>query len=379
MASENRRETVDLIARMLADPRRADFFLLVRALQAKAGPRAPRVGEALKLSQEVVRFGQPPYLDFPASTIDGVRTRRSVLVRPKSAQPEATPPAQSGPEAGDEDEGARHKIYQRFFGLFGPNGALPLHLTEYALSRWRHHKDPVLIEFADLFHDRMVAFFFRAWAEARMEVDFDRGLAESRFAAYIGSLCGVGSSSVYGRDSIGELAKLHYVGHLARQVRNAEGLRDLLQDYFQVPVEVLTFQGRWLELPLDSRCRLGGPRGSGELGQTTLLGSRVWDCQLTIRIRVGPLGLSDVARFLPGGKSFQRLKDWLRLYCTQPFFWDVQMVVLKQQVQPIQLGGAATADESGCAGRLGWTTWLATRPLDRNPEDLILKPESTPG
>ena len=44
MASEDRRETADLIARMLADPRRADFFLLVRALQAAAGPRRPRVG-----------------------------------------------------------------------------------------------------------------------------------------------------------------------------------------------------------------------------------------------------------------------------------------------------------------------------------------------
>jgi len=367
MASEDRRETADLIARMLADPRRADFFLLVRALQAAAGPRRPRVGEALRLSQEVARFGQPPFLEFAASTMDGVRTRR-----PNPARTAGGSDSSAG-EPEEEDAGARYKIYQYFFGLFGPNGALPLHLTDYALSRYRHHKDPVLIEFADLFHDRMVAFFFRAWAETRMEVDFDRGLAQSRFATYIGSLCGLGSATVHGRDSIGELAKLHYAGHLARQNRNVEGLRDLLTDYFQVPVEVLTFQGRWLELPPESRCRLGGPLGSGELGQTTLLGSRVWDCQLTIRIRIGPLSLPEVGRFLPGGRSFQRLKDWLRLYCTQPFFWDVQMVVQREQVKAIQLGVKDSA--SSCEGRLGWTTWLASRPLDRNPEDLILKPE----
>lgn len=366
MASEDRRATADLVSRMLADPRRADFFLLVRALQA-AGSGNPRVGESIKLSQEVVRFGQPPFLDFATSSINGVRTRRPVIPRVATSPGETSSPA----KAEEGDEGARHKIYQYFFGLFGPNGALPLHLTEYALSRWRTHKDPVLIEFADLFHDRMVAFFFRAWAETRMEVDFDRGLAQSRFATYIGSLCGLGSASVHGRDSIGELAKLHYAGHLARQVRNADGLRDLLGDYFQVPVEVLTFQGRWMELPKDARCRLGGSPGSGELGRTTLLGTRVWDCQLTIRIRIGPLGLADVARFLPGGRSFQRLKDWLRIYCSQPFFWDVQMVVDRTQVKPIRLGGA----EAGCGGRLGWTTWLATKPLERNPEDLILKPE----
>lgn len=364
MATQERNEADSLTGRMLADPTRADFFLLVRALQAEFPPDFPRVGEGRKLGQDLIRFGQPPHLHFPPVAMDTVRRR---LVQRGNAQ------------GGEALTATEHKIYQYFFGLFGPNGALPLHLTEHALNRWRHHKDPVLVEFADLFHNRMVAFFYRAWASARIETDLDRGIGESRFAGYLGSLCGLGQAGTRQRDSVGEMAKVFYAGILGRQVRSADGLRDLLSDYFQVPVEIRTFQGRWIELPKSSRCRLRGSQdglgsGGGELGRNALLGARVWDCQLTFRIRLGPIGLDQVRRFLPGGKSFARLKDWVRLYCSEPLFWDAQLVLRRDEVKPIQLGQGGGSDS--VAGRLGWTTWLATRPMASDAEDLLLHPEN---
>lgn len=41
------------------------------------------------------------------------------------------------------------------FGLFGPNGPLPVHMTEYARERIYHHQDTSLSAFADLFHHRL--------------------------------------------------------------------------------------------------------------------------------------------------------------------------------------------------------------------------------
>jgi len=386
MAREDRNQANDLTDWLLADPRRADFFLLVRALQSSFPEAFPRVGEANRVAQEPIRFGQPPFLEFAPSPIEAVRNRKVIPFRSASTAADVKATA-AVPAAGQgerpPDAVTCRKITQYFFGLFGPNGPLPLHLTEYAMSRWRHHKDPVLMEFADLFHNRMVAFFFRAWAEVRMDVDLDRGLPRSRFAGYVGSLAGLGSPTVSGRDSIGELAKLHYAGHLGRQTRNVDGLADLLTDYFQVPVEILTFQGRWLELPKDFRCALGGAPESSELGRTAMVGTMVWDCQLTIRVRVGPVSVKELGRFLPGRRSFVRLKDWIRLYCNQPFFWDLQLVVKRAEVMPIQLGREEAvaagpgggASVGGTAGRLGWTTWLTTRPVARDPEDLIIQPD----
>ncbi len=388
MASEDRNQAGHLTEWLLADPRRADFFLLVRALQAAYPDGFPRVGEASRVAQEPIRFGQPPFLEFAPSPIESVRNRKVIPFRSASTGDDlkgnAAAPAGGG-GGKPSDAVTYRKVTQYFFGMFGPNGPLPLHLTEYAMSRWRHHKDPVLMEFADLFHNRMIAFFFRAWAEVRMDVDLDRGLSQSRFAAYVGSLAGLGNPTVSGRDTIGDLAKLHYAGHLGRQTRNVDGLSDLLTDYFQVPVEILTFQGRWLQLPMVARCALGRAQESGELGRTALVGTMVWDCQLTIRVRVGPVSAADLGRFLPGRRSFVRLKEWIRLYCNQPFFWDLQLVVKRAEVTPIRLGQGESPEDvptggaaavGGTAGRLGWTTWLTTQPLTRDPEDLIIQPDA---
>ena len=93
----------------------------------------------------------------------------------------------------EEQAGGRPpRLEQRFFGLLGPNGPLPLHLTEYARDRLRHHGDRTLVRFLDLFHHRLALLFYRAWAEARPTVQHDRP-DEDRFATYVGSLAGYGS------------------------------------------------------------------------------------------------------------------------------------------------------------------------------------------
>lgn len=64
------------------------------------------------------------------------------------------------------DEGPA-RLEQFFFGLGGPNGPLPLHLTEYMRERQRNHADPTSKRFLDVFHHRLLSLFYRAWAEAR--------------------------------------------------------------------------------------------------------------------------------------------------------------------------------------------------------------------
>ena len=75
--------------------------------------------------------------------------------------------------------------------------------------------------------------------------------------------------------------------------------------------------------------------------------------------------LADLERLLPGGSSFQRLRDWVRYYVGDELTWDAQLVLDKAEVPKIQLGRA---------GRLGWTTWLKTRPFTHHAEDLVLNP-----
>ena len=48
----------------------------------------------------------------------------------------------------------------------------------------RNAGDPTFAVFADLFHHRMLSFFYRAWAQAQPTVSFDRPEAD-RFGAYV--------------------------------------------------------------------------------------------------------------------------------------------------------------------------------------------------
>jgi type VI secretion system protein ImpH len=70
---------------------------------------------------------------------------------------------------------------------------------------------------------------------------------------------------------------------------------------------------------------------------------------------------------LPGGQSLRRLVDWVRQYIGLELAWDVQLVLLKDEVPRVALGRA---------GRLGWTTWIRSgeQPPPRDADDLILDP-----
>ena len=336
MAVEDRREAHALAERLEMRPYSYDFFQAVRRLECVHRSK-PRVGMSLRASDDPVRFCQEPFLAFAASTM-GKFDRGDRLHAPQ--------------------------CHVSFMGMLGPNGPLPLHLTEYARDRLRNHNDPTFARFLDLFNHRMVSLFYRAWANNQQAVSFDRP-EEDRFAAYVGSLFGIGMESYVHRGPVPDLAKLHYAGRLSAQTRNAEGLAAILGDFFGIPVKVFEFMGRWIGLPKDCRCRLGESRSTGTLGGTAVVGAKIWDCQGNFRILLGPLDYVNYERMLPGGDSFARLVGWVRQYIGDELAWDVQIGLQAAEVPDLRLGQV---------GKLGWSTWLKSQPVEKDVVDLVIRP-----
>jgi type VI secretion system protein ImpH len=284
-----------------------------------------------------VRLAQEPYVTFAASTITGLRRvpgRSTVRLR------------------------------QAFLGMFGPNGPLPLHLTEYARDRVRDGGDATFARFMDVFHHRMISFFYRAWAESRPAVSYDRRESD-RFAVFVGSLFGIGMPSFRRRDTVPDNAKLHYAGWLSSHAKNADGLESMLQDFFQVPVRIEEFQGQWVELDDAFRFQLGQNSESSTLGVNSIVGSHVWDCQQKFRIVLGPLTLEQYERFLPGENSLSRLTALVRNYVGDELQWDLELVLKKQETPSLGLGEY---------GHLGWTDWIISEEPRFDPHDLALDP-----
>jgi type VI secretion system protein ImpH len=248
------------------------------------------------------------------------------------------------------------------FGLFGPNGPLPIHLTEYVHERLQA-RDATLSRFLDVFHHRFIALFYRAWAQAQPHVNRDRPKAD-RFTMYVGAFAGMASAASRDRDALPDLAKFFHVGAFIRQVRNAEGLAHVLQHFFRVPAQIEEFVGHWLPLSVSERTALNS---SAALGSGAVLGGRVWDRQHKFRIRLGPLTLDQYESFLPGGGHLRKLVDWVRMYLCFELDWDARLLLKQNQVPSVTLGGGQ---------RLGWTTWLGQRRANTPADDLCLDAEA---
>lgn len=331
-------EVEGLLRRVSAAPWDYDLWHLLRWLDAKH-PESPPLGRAPRPRLEPLRVGQEPSLAFAPAAIHALDLA---------------------------DESGRPRLTILSFGLFGPNGPLPVHLTEYARERMRAHGDRTLVRFCDMFHHRFTLFFYRAWADVQSTASLDRPV-DDRFSRYVGSLIHLGDDSLRERDAVPEHAKLFGAGHLVRETRNAEGLRCLLQIFFRARVAIEQWVYQWLVLMPEQRTRLGGGRPAEQLGIGAVAGARVPDAQGKFRVRIGPLGFGDYEAHLPGGRAFAQVLGWLRNYIGMELAWDVRLVLERDQVPSARLGSG---------GRLGWTTWLGKRTRPDAADDLVLVHET---
>ncbi len=351
-ASSGAEERPDPVAALLDHLRdsitRWDFFSAVRHLECTAR-HLPRMGHAVRPIDEIVRFGQLASLNFAPSDLVS-------LMPPRKA-------------TADDGRALPRRFLVNFFGLLGPNGPMPLAITEHVRRRQLMNDDPTLAEFLDIFHHRMLTLFYRAWASTQQAVQFERhGL--DRFSWYVGSLFGDAGA----RQEPDGVVKLHYAGRLISQPRNAEGLEGILRGYFGVPAELDEFIGQWQVLPQDFRCQLkpgalntymGTPPDDRMDLSSAIVGSRIWDCQQKAQVRMGPLTYEQFERLLPPGESLGRLIEWVHYYAGNELLWDLRLVLAKEEVPGACLGKV---------GRLGWTTWLKSEDFKRDADDLVLSP-----
>ncbi len=338
MASANRTtsQAVELSRALEEAPYKFEFYQAMRLIEA-ANPGLKKIGKSSRPSNEPIRLGQEPSLAFAPSML--------ATFKP-----------------GDKNKADYLSGY--FFGLFGPNGPLPLHLSEHARDRERLAHDRTFRAFADIFHHRMMSLFYRAWADAQPTVSMDRP-EEDNFSSYVGSTFGIAQQSFRKRDALTDHAKLNMAGRFSLQTHPAEGLQAMLEEYFRVPMLVEQYVGEWLPLPPASYFVLGQSPETGSLGMTATLGERVWGSQHKFRIRCGPRNGAELERFLPGGVTLEKLCATVRNYCGDELDWEIRMLLLADETPIVKLGES---------GQLGWTSWLGRPAGGTVTQDIVLHP-----
>ncbi len=265
------------------------------------------------------------------------------------------------------ENSAVHEISILSFGLFGPNGPLPVHMTEYARERIHHHQDDSLSAFADLFHHRLTLLFYRAWADAQPTVSLDRA-DNRRFERYLASLIGMGQPGQLEKGDLSPHARFTHAGHLSRHGRDPEGLEKILRNYFKVPVNIISNVPQWMPLTSREQAQLGAGRRLPRLGVSAFLGVAVRDVQHKFRLEIGPLSAAEYARFLPGENAVNELRDWIRQYLGIEYAWDVRVLIRGDEIPGTVLSGD---------GKLGYSTWLGHQPAPAPRGDLVFSVEQS--
>ena len=391
MPPAQRRAAAGVIEELLQNPQQFGFFQAIRLLEGwlaeggQSGQGLSRLNFRNSLSLSfppseieslvVQRHGEPTDSNRAGSAAASGDAAALALDAVLAASGEA---AHDSPHALHSHEVARIALTPAFMGLLGVTGALPLYYTETLAQREHHHKDRAARAFLDVFSHRAVALFYQAWRKHRLAVQYE-GAQRQRFLPEVLALAGLGQRGLRERmagalGGVADESLAFHAGALQRRTLSARQLQQVLQSYLKVPVRIEQFVGRWYRLPDEARGHLGMIAGgragqvptTGVLGRSAMLGERVWQRDLRMRVVLGPLDRADLRRFLPGGRGAAALKSWLTMLNGVALEYEVNLTLQRDEVQGCTLGSHRSPHEA----RLGWDTFLQTRPATQDRSDV---------
>jgi type VI secretion system protein ImpH len=328
-----------VISRLEAAPYRFQFMQAVRLLLIWLRREGIPPERALR---HILRFRNSLSLAFPASEIESYSIDRADDAAPNPGIVTSA------------------RLTPAFMGLLGVNGTLPPHYTEWVATYEHAEQDESVRACFDLFSDRAVGLFFKAWTKYRPEHAIDvhgedpfRPLVLSLGARYTTPPRAEG-----GRFDPHADAMAFYVGLLRQRPVSAAALGCILPDYFGVPIAIEQFVGGWDEIADSRQCKMGGTNAT--LGHSGALGVRAWRHDLGVTLHIGPLGKVDFERFLPGSAGTRALEAMLTLVGIPGLRYMAHVMLKPEDVAPLDLvGGAKPGKRIGWDARLGIATKAA--------------------
>jgi type VI secretion system protein ImpH len=316
----------------LQQPWHNSFIGTMRALSAKY-PEMPLPGTACLPHAELFRIRQRPSMQFAPAEIAGLALRNGKL-----------------------------DISLYGLGVWGPQGAMPLHMTESVLAKDNGEDNPQVC-FVDLFHHRMLSLFYRAWSAGQSAAALDR--ENERFSDYVGCLSGVVPHAVTD-SAFGLHPRLASSAHLVRQARNPDGICQSVTAHLGIAARIEEYILHWICLDAQAQSQLGRHGTTSLLGEGAVLGAYVPDCQHRFRLVLGPLSLTQYLTLIPGGEALPVLSALVRTFIGYEYAWEVQLLLFSDQAVP-----AICNASHG----LGFSTWLGVQQTQEPIAGVVFEPE----
>lgn len=312
-----------------------DFYQAVRLME-KLRPESSPVGENVNPAAEITRFKSKVTMSFPASDIEAIRAGKN----------------------GDPPE-----MYVNFMGVAGAFGPLPNPYVELLIER-EARGDTAFRDFLDIFNHRLVSLMYRVRKMNRLGMEI-KSPDEIPFAQHLWSVIGLGMKTLRDRMKVRDRAFLYYGGLMSQKPHSMVGLERILSHYFGVTVKSRQYRGRWFKLERDQITILGVFGQNRVLGESAVLGTRVWNQHTKFRLVVGPLKLKVFEEFLPIGSRFRPLVEMARFYVGREMDFEINLIIKALDAPAARLSATV-------GPRLGWTSWIKTRDFTEDDAQVVL-------
>jgi len=320
MATDRRRTRTSVVERAYKDADKFEFHAMVKLLESMEKGCIP-LGEGPDPTKEALRLQARVAEGFPNTDI-------FKLIDPKTKE---IPPL----------------LITNFLGIAGAHGPLPSPYTQQIIER-TSRRDTGFRDFIDIFNHRLISLLHRIRKKHWIGIS-NQPSEESLMGKCLKALLGIFNPYLEDRLGVPDQSLTHYAGLLWQRPRSAFGLRQLLEGFFRMPVEVQELKGKWNFVPYDQLTSIGSQGKFNVLGQSAVIGSRFWDQQALFTVKIGPMDLDQYVDFLKPGKSWRTICSIIRYYVGNDQDFMINLVLKKEQVPKPRLGYGVA---------IGWTNWL---------------------
>lgn len=323
--------------RLLELARRRGFRPLMLALDRLRPGAASALGGAATAHEESIRFRHDPSLALSTGDVTSVRE------------------LELSHDAGGASRRAL-EVTTAFLGLTGEVSPLPSYIAEEIAQEVAQEEEPPRRrDFLDLFHHRALSFLHRAIAKHDMPGSALSDQTDDwarRLLALLGHDRPPGAPAA-AADAPPAAVLLRLAPLLTERAPTAAAVEASVAEQFADElrgggVAVEQFVGSWVPLAPDERTRLGA--AASALGQSFVLGARIYDRSGRFRVVIGPLDAEGYARFSVPARA-EAVTRFARSLVGDEL--DVEVTLL---LSPDAAPGFALS--SSGRSRLGRNTWL---------------------
>ena len=322
METGNGRATSDLIARLLPEARRHQFFQLVERIHRLEGHDLEHALD-IHPRQELIRYETDPGLGFPPADV----SRAQIEMR---------------------DAQEKYAIQISFLGIHGGASPLPHHYLEKTAYEY-HQEEGVRPAFFDFFNHRLITLLHRIWRKYRYYVRFTPD-AQDGFSQDVFSLIGLNDRELRGDTPIPWSRLLTYVGMITTRSRAPSMVAGIIAHCFDLQhVEIREWERRYIEIPPMQTNRLG--QANARLGEDFVIGDRVLNVSSKFTVSMLNLNQERFREFLPEGVSHAPLNRLIEFLLRDQLAYDFELGLIQKEVPPFRLHQQEGAN-------LGWTVFL---------------------